>query len=149
MMNKAYENYYLSQAGSGLPYYSGARYQRGHGLGSILGSLFRIAAPLAKGVAKKMVPIAKAIVPAVKPFARGVAAELGKESVGLFSDALKGRKIRTAAKRRVSRVRQSLAKRLDRQVGRGRRSGRRIKRIRTVKTIKTLTGRRGSNIFAR
>ena len=32
---KAYENYYLSQVGHGIPYFSGARVQQGYGLGNM------------------------------------------------------------------------------------------------------------------
>ena len=45
---KDYENYYLKQAGEGLPGFHGTKYQRGNGLGSILTGLFRVAAPLLK-----------------------------------------------------------------------------------------------------
>jgi hypothetical protein len=41
-----YEGYYAEQAGSGMPYYAGRSNQRGHGLGSIFGGLFRAALPL-------------------------------------------------------------------------------------------------------
>ena len=43
-----YESYYADQAGSGLPVFVGARMQRGHGIGSVLGGLFRSAVPLIK-----------------------------------------------------------------------------------------------------
>jgi hypothetical protein len=46
---RAYHEYYLNQAGRGYPVYVGTRYQRGHGLGSIFGSLFKSAVPLLKG----------------------------------------------------------------------------------------------------
>ena len=45
---KDYENYYMKQAGEGLPGFQGTKYQRGNGLGSILTGLFRVAAPLLK-----------------------------------------------------------------------------------------------------
>jgi hypothetical protein len=45
---KAYHDYYLHQAGRGYPVDVGTRYQRGHGLGSIFGSLFKSAVPLSK-----------------------------------------------------------------------------------------------------
>lgn len=51
---KLYEDYYSKQAGSGLPVYSGARVQRGYGLGSILGSLARSVMPLLKTGAKTL-----------------------------------------------------------------------------------------------
>ena len=43
-----YDDYYVTQAGSGFPVFVGARMQRGHGIGSVLGGLFRSAMPLIK-----------------------------------------------------------------------------------------------------
>lgn len=43
-----YESYYLKQSGSGMPVYVGSRGQRGHGIGSVLGGLFRSAVPMLK-----------------------------------------------------------------------------------------------------
>ena len=51
---KSFEDYYLHQAGHGYPVYAGSRVQRGHGLGSIFGGLFKAAAPLLKKGAKKL-----------------------------------------------------------------------------------------------
>lgn len=45
-----FEQYYRSQAGSGLPIFVGGRNQRGNGLGSMLSSLFRQAVPMLKRV---------------------------------------------------------------------------------------------------
>ena len=44
----AYENYYLNQVGNGMPIFVGSRGQRGHGIGNILGGLFKSAAPILK-----------------------------------------------------------------------------------------------------
>lgn len=43
-----YNDYYSTQAGSGLPVFSGSRGQNGYGLGSIFGGLFRSALPMLK-----------------------------------------------------------------------------------------------------
>ena len=51
---RAYHEYYLNQAGRGYPVYVGTRYQRGHGLGSIFGSLFKSAVPLLMRGAKTL-----------------------------------------------------------------------------------------------
>ena len=51
---RAYHEYYLNQAGRRYPVYVGTRYQRGHGLGSIFGSLFKSAVPLLKTGAKTL-----------------------------------------------------------------------------------------------
>lgn len=48
-----YHHYYSAQAGSGIGIiYKGAPYQRGHGIGSFLGGLFRSVFPLLKNGAK-------------------------------------------------------------------------------------------------
>ena len=49
---KAYENYYLSQVGHGMPYFSGARKQQGHGLGNLFSSITKNVLPLDKNGAK-------------------------------------------------------------------------------------------------
>jgi len=36
-----YEDYYSRQVGGEIPVFAGSRYQRGHGLGSVLGGIFR------------------------------------------------------------------------------------------------------------
>ena len=41
-----YNDNYARQTGGALPYFVGARYQRGHGLGSLFGGLLRSAMPL-------------------------------------------------------------------------------------------------------
>ena len=43
-----YNEYYARQAGGALPYFAGAPYQRGHGLGRLFGGLLRSAMPLIK-----------------------------------------------------------------------------------------------------
>ena len=47
-----YEDYYMRQDGEEVPVFYGARTQRGHGLGSILGGLFRRALPFLASGAK-------------------------------------------------------------------------------------------------
>jgi hypothetical protein len=47
-------DYYIHQAGKGYPVFAGRRYQRGHGLGSIFGGLFKAAMPLLKKGAKTL-----------------------------------------------------------------------------------------------
>lgn len=50
-----YTAYYLSQAGSGVSHvYSGANYQKGHGLGSFLSGIFRSVFPLLKSGARSL-----------------------------------------------------------------------------------------------
>jgi hypothetical protein len=47
-------DYYIHQSGKGYPVFAGRRYQRGHGLGSIFGGLFKAAMPLLKNGAKTL-----------------------------------------------------------------------------------------------
>jgi hypothetical protein len=51
---KQYEDYYLNQAGSGLPVFTGGRVQRGHGLGNVFSGLLRAAMPLLKSGTKAL-----------------------------------------------------------------------------------------------
>ena len=46
--DRSYEDYYVRQVGGALPVFAGGRVQRGHGLGSLFGSLIRSATPLIK-----------------------------------------------------------------------------------------------------
>jgi hypothetical protein len=87
---RAHHNYYMHQVGRGYPVYVGTRYQRGHGLGSIIGSLFKSAVPLLK---------------------RGVKT-LGRESLktglSLALDVMEGQNVRQAAKSRLKSTGQNL-----------------------------------------
>ena len=78
-----YESYYTNQSGNGLPVFSGSRGQRGHGLGSILGGLFRSALPMLK---------------------RGLAA-FGKHALktglDIANDVVSGDQFKESAKRRI------------------------------------------------
>ena len=47
-----YEDYYVKQAGSGLPVFSGASFQKEYRIGSVFGSIGRVVLPLRKSRAK-------------------------------------------------------------------------------------------------
>ena len=81
--NKTYEDYYLHQAGGGYPVYAGSRYQRGHGLGSVFGGLFKAAAPL------------------LKKGAQALGREALKTGLQIAGDVAKGKNLKQAAKSRV------------------------------------------------
>ena len=51
---KAYENYYLSQVGHGMPYFAGAQVQQGYGLGNLFSSIAKSVLPLVKKGAKTL-----------------------------------------------------------------------------------------------
>ena len=79
-----YNDYYARQAGGALPYFAGAQYQRGHGLGSLFGGLLRSAMPLIK---RDALALGKGAL---------------KTGVRIAGDVLSGQNIKTAAKRRVT-----------------------------------------------
>ena len=76
---RAYEKYYLSQVGHGMPYFSGASYQRGYGLGSIFNS------------------IAKTVLPLIKSGAKAVGKEALKSGMAFASDVVAGKNVKQAA----------------------------------------------------
>lgn len=78
-----YDRYYVNQAGSGLPFYSGSRIQSGYGLGSILGGLLRSAVPL------------------LKPALKTVGREVARSGVDVVKDVMQGQSLKQAAKRRL------------------------------------------------
>jgi len=84
----ALDSYYQDQASS--PYYSGALYQRGHGIGGIFGSLFRSLVPLMRNT----------VAPALKQGAKAVAREAVRASAGVASDVLDGQTLEDSIRRR-------------------------------------------------
>jgi hypothetical protein len=106
--------YYLDQAGNGLQIYHGSRGQRGHGIGSVLGGLFRSALPMLKRIGGQIV--------------RGGA--------GIAKDMLEGQSFSDSARKRTA---QGISNLLDEgpvseQSGSGTRR-RSLKRKRALKSI--------------
>lgn len=87
MTKSPYEEYYLQQAGSGLPVYSGVRSQRGHGL---LSGLARMAIPLLKQSGKTLLK------------------EGFRTGANILGDVLLGRNIKSAAQQRMKQGGQRL-----------------------------------------
>ena len=79
-----YDDYYARQVGGALPYFTGARVQRGHGFGSLFSGLLRTVAPLIR---------------------RG-AVVLGKRALTtgaqIAGDVVAGKNIKKAAQRRAT-----------------------------------------------
>ena len=78
-----YDDYYAQQVGGALPYFAGARVQRGHVFGSLFGGLLRSVAPL------------------IKRGALALGNRALKTGAQIAGDILSGENIRTAAKRRT------------------------------------------------
>ena len=87
---KAYQDYYIHQAGKRYPVFAGRRYQRGHGLGSVFGGHIKAAMPLLKKGAKT----------------------LGREALttglNIDGDVVQGRNIKQAAEPRLKSTGQNL-----------------------------------------
>ena len=77
-----YDGYFNSQRGQGLPFFAGARVQRGHGLGGLFKSL---------GVA---------LLPALKSGGKFLGKELLSTGSRVFSDVLEGRNVKDSLRRR-------------------------------------------------
>jgi hypothetical protein len=78
-----FHDYYIHQAGKRYPVFAGRRYQRGHGLGSIFGGLFKAAMPLLKKGTKTL------------------EREALKTGLNIAGDVVQGRNIKQAAKSRL------------------------------------------------
>ena len=80
-----YEDYYSRQVGGLMPVFVGSRYQRGHGLGSTLGGLFR-----------------RFVVPLFKTHGKKVALNALRTGMDVAEDVLgSGRGLKESVKRRV------------------------------------------------
>lgn len=141
-MHCPYHEYYISQAGSGAGViYRGAAYQRGHGIGSFLGGLFRTIFPLLKRGAKT------------------VRREMLKSSAGFLGDLVVNKPARESFKTRVSDAANNLKRKaehkIEEMVGsgvikrkpRGNKHQIPIKHRRLAISRKKVTNKRESDIF--
>ena len=116
-----YNDHYARQAGGALPYFVGAQYQRGHGLGSLFGGLLRSAMPLIK---RGAVALGKGAL---------------KTGIRIADDVLSGQNIKTAAKRRITDSGRSMLRTLATP---GVRPTKRIKRASAQTRVTTAKRRR-------
>ena len=80
-----------------IPIYSGANWQRGHGLGGIMASVARVAAPIFKQSAKN--------------FVKRLVRKGAETTVGLASDALRGKNMTEAVVHRLEGGKKKAVKR--------------------------------------
>ena len=122
-MKNPYEEYYLRQAGSGIPVVIGNRHQRGHGIGNILGGLARMVVPILKRGGQTLLK-------------EGVRA-----GVDILGDVVSGGNIKESAKRRAKQTGKRLLDKASTSLSRGSPPGEPVK-----KQIKSRTppGRRHS-----
>ena len=100
---RTYEQYYLNQAGSGMPVYRGSTgLQRGYGLGGLLGGLFRTALPI------------------LKKGAMAVGREALQSGMDIAQDVMNGQNIKTATKRRVKAAGRNMGRKALNKLQKGR-----------------------------
>jgi len=90
-----FEDYYKRQAGGEIPVFRGSRYQRGHGLGSVIGGLFR------RVVLPFLQKSAKGIVPFLKQNKKTILSNALKTGMEVADDVLEGKSLKQSAKKRV------------------------------------------------
>lgn len=94
-----YEKYYSHQAGTGIGIvYKGVPHQRGHGIGSFLGGLFRSVLPLLSSGAK------------------AVGKEALHTGVGILSDMIKSQPLEESVKQRLKMASANLKRKADSKV---------------------------------
>ena len=91
-----YDDYYKRQSGGEIPVFAGRRHQRGHGIGSLLGGLFR-----------------RFVVPFFRDNAKKVGTNLLKTGMNIVGDAISGRNIKESLKDNVPRGLKRTAEDLD------------------------------------
>jgi len=106
-----YEEYYARQNGGEIPVFAGSRFQRGHGLGSILGGFFR-----------------RLVLPFFKTNAKGMLANAVKTGLEVADDVLEGQSFKESAKKRVPTGIKRTVKDINWQSGSGVKRRRRVKR---------------------
>jgi len=97
-----YEDYYTNQSGRGMPIFVGARYQRGHGLGSILGGLFRRVTFLF-----------------FRAHGKAIASKAIKTGLQVADDVVQGKSFKESAKRRIPKGIKDVAEGIDWQIDSG------------------------------
>lgn len=101
-----YEHYYSHQAGSGIGViYKGAPYQRGHGIGSFLGGLFR------------------SVLPLLSSGAQVIGKEALNAGVGLLSDMVSARPMEDSIKTRLKEASSNLERKAHNKIDRLNMSG--------------------------
>ena len=133
MAHNLYEEYYMNQAGYGLPYYSGTPYMKGYGLGGILSGVLRSVVPLFKSAGKTLLR------------------EGLKTGTNILTDALDGRNIKESASQRLSQSAKQLTRRaadkLTKTLNKPS-SSRGVKRKRKTQTVQKRRVKRKRDIFS-
>jgi len=111
-----YEDYYSRQVGGEITVFAGSRYQRGHGLGSVLGGIFR-----------------RFVVPLFMTHGKTLALDALKTGMDVAEDVLGGKHdFKESVKKRVPEGIKRTAQNLIRQSGSGVSKRRHKRRKRTI-----------------
>jgi len=105
-----YEEYYDKQNGGEIPVYAGHRFQHGHGLGSILGGIFR-----------------RLVLPFIQTHGKRILANAVRTGMEVADDVIEGQPLKQAAQRRVPAGIKRTIREMEPQFGSG---------VRTVKRRK-------------
>lgn len=121
-INDVYTAYYLNQAGSGFGgVYTSGLYQKGHGIGSFLGGLFRCVFPL------------------LKSGSSALGTELLKSGANIISDISRNEPMETAIKKRGKETINNLSKLVgDKMFGSGYKASTAVKRAHSVNSKRSV-----------
>ena len=97
-----YEDYYANQIGAAMPAFVGVKRQRGHGLGSMLSSLFR-----------------NVLVPFLKRHVGTLAGNVLKTGLRVADDVAHGQSLKETTKKRIFEAIKRTAREIDWQTGSG------------------------------
>lgn len=122
-INDVYTTYYLNQAGSGFGgVYTSGLYQKGHGIGSFLGGLFRCVFPL------------------LKSGSSALGTELLKSGANIISDISRNEPMETVIKKRGKETINNLSKLVgDKMFGSGYKVSTAVKRAHSVNSKRSVS----------
>ena len=97
-----YEDYYTGQVGGNMPVFRGMRHQRGHGLGNVIGRLFR-----------------RVVLPFPKKNKKALIRNEMKTGMEVADDVLEGQSLKSSVKNRIPQGIKRAAGDMDWQTGSG------------------------------
>jgi len=108
-----YEDYYTGQVGGNMPVFPGTRYQRGHGLGNVIGGLFR----------RVVLPFLRTSTKGIVPFLKKEQKDANQKCVVNWNrsgdDVLEGESLKSSVKKRLPQGMKRTAGDVDWQTGSG------------------------------
>ena len=125
-----YEEYYSRQNGGEIPVFAGSKFQRGHGLGSILGGFFR-----------------RLVLPFLKTNGKTMLENAMKTGMDVASDVIDGKSLKSSVKTHVPEGIKRTAKNLKFQSGSGVARAKRTRKRRKHNTFSSRK-RRKRDIFS-